>query len=384
MNNNLIPTKISEALYMASISDVHTGHKRNTTPEILSNLRAAFPDNAETAKLDIIWIAGDFFDSLLSQSDPYLYDIVIWVSEFLRTCKKYGIIVRVLRGTPSHDWDQPMLFAIMNEAAQIGADIKYVRDLSIEYIERFGITVLYVPDEWSTSSEETLSQVHELLRAKGLDQVDYAIMHGQFEYQLPPHVKAQKHDSQAYLAIVRRLIFIGHVHIFSTLDRIVAQGSFDRLNHGEESPKGHVRALVRADGEYELSFVENKNAKKFVTIRCLGLSLEETIAKADEVCAKLPEGSFVRIETEHDNPVASNMLMLIRRHPHVNWSEMVLRGNEQQEKVVEEIEKLIDFTPITITRDNVVDLLIQRIVSTAPEGEIMEEVQQILEGILDD
>ena len=382
--SNLIRTKISEALHMASVSDVHTGHKRNTTPEILSNLRAAFPDNAETGKLDIIWIAGDFFDSLLSQSDPHLYDIVLWVSSFLRMCKKHDIVVRVLRGTPSHDWEQPMLFAIMNEAAEIGADIKYVRELSIEYIERFGITVLYVPDEWSTTSENTLSQVQELLRAKGLDQVDYAIMHGQFEYQLPPHVKAQKHDSQAYLAIVRRLIFIGHVHIFSTLDRIIAQGSFDRLSHGEESPKGHVRALVRSNGEYEVTFVENKHAKKFVTINCLRLSLEETIAKIDAVCTQLPEGSFARVEAEHDNPITSNLVMLIRRHPHITWSDHVLRGNEEQEKLVEEVEEDLEYTPITITPDNIVGLLMQRISALAPPAEVLDEVESILEGSLNE
>jgi len=65
------------------------------------------------------------------------------------------------------------------------------------------IWVGFVPDESAPTTYQKLSQIHDLLRTKGLDQVDQIFMHGQFGYQLPPHVKPQKHSSDAYLSITR-------------------------------------------------------------------------------------------------------------------------------------------------------------------------------------
>ena len=56
-------------LNIACISDIHLGNKRNNARNIIKNLYAAFPDNSKTGELDIIFIAGDVFDSLFSLSD---------------------------------------------------------------------------------------------------------------------------------------------------------------------------------------------------------------------------------------------------------------------------------------------------------------------------
>ena len=78
------------------------------------------------------------------------------------------------------------------------------------------------------------------------------------------------------------LIFIGHVHKSSQYGRIIAQGSFDRLSHGEEDPKGHMRATRKTDGTHDIVFIENKKAKKYITISCLYLPIEDAISKIDK------------------------------------------------------------------------------------------------------
>lgn len=363
----------------AIISDIHLGHRRNGTRGIVVNLRDAFPDNAETAKLDIVWLAGDVFDDLLQLSDEDIADIDFWIADFLRICKKYNIMVRVLEGTPSHDWKQSQRFVTMNEAAKIHADLKYVTTLSIEYIERFGVTVLYVPDEWELTTEKTLGQVYELLRAKGLDKVDYAIMHGQFAHQLPAHVKAPSHDSEAYLSIVREAIFIGHVHTYSRYHRIIAQGSFDRLAHGEEQPKGHVRFFKRANGDFDLEFRENFGAKRFVTIDCLGMDLEQTLEAVDKVVITLPDESFVRVESESTNPIYSNMDLLIRNYPFITFSKLT-RQDEEEERLVIEDQSL--FVPITLTRENLAGLLMERLSNNGATDGLLSRSENILKRIL--
>jgi hypothetical protein len=363
----------------AVVSDIHLGHRRNGTRGIVINLRDAFPDNAQTGELDIIWLAGDVFDDLLQLSDEDLADIDFWIADFLRICKKWNISVRVLEGTPSHDWKQSQRFVTMNEAAQIGADLKYVTTLSIEYIEHLGINVLYVPDEWELTTEKTLGQVHELLRAKGLDKVDYAIMHGQFAHQLPDHVKAQSHDSEAYLSIVKELIFIGHVHTYSRYKRILAQGSFDRLAHGEEAPKGHLRFFKQTNGDMQVQFHENFNAMRFITIKCLGMDLEQTLEEVDKVVLTLPDESFVRVESESTNPIFANMDLLIRNYPFIQFSKLS-REDAESEKALIEDQTL--FVPITITRDNIVPLLMERLASNGATDALFSRSERILQRII--
>src|ERR1700739_1745074 len=93
-------------LNIASISDVHLGASRTPTTGILKNLRAAFPDNEETAQLDLICFVGDVFDTLLTLNYDDLVAIKLWINDFLRLCAKHDIVVYVLEGTPSHDWWQ--------------------------------------------------------------------------------------------------------------------------------------------------------------------------------------------------------------------------------------------------------------------------------------
>lgn len=348
---------------IAVFSDIHLGHRRNPTVEILRNLYVALPDSPETAELDALFFAGDVFDDLLSLTDADLFEIDMWIAYVLRLCKKYNIVCRVLKGTPSHDWDQSQRFEAINEVAEIGADLKYVKTLSVEYIEQIGKTVLYVPDEWEITTDKTLSQVRELLRAKGLDKVDIGIMHGQFDYQVPEMLRARipVHDSKAYLSLVSGVIAIGHVHRFSQYKWIVAQGSTDRLTHGEEEPKGHVRITLRRDGTRDIKFVETVGAKKFVTVTCVGMDIDQTLNEIGRVAGDLPAGSFVRVEADDTNPIFTNMDVLIRHFPLFTFSKLARDTGEDSEVQVEEIVDETLFVPITITDENIHPLLMARL-----------------------
>lgn len=347
-----------QPLRIATVGDIHLGHPRVPTSEIVANLRVAFPDNAETAQLDLIIIEGDVFDNLLELPDDDVVDIDMWIFYMLRICAKHDIVLLVLEGTPLHDRFQSQRFVTLNEITELNCNLIYVKTVSVEYIAKLGIHVLCVPDEAHPTPERTLKEVRELLRAKGLTQVDYAVMHGMFEYQVPAGAHGVHfHEADAYLELVRHLIFIGHVHTFTRYKRIIASGSFDRLAHNEEEPKGHTRAEVW-NGNYNVTFVENEGAKKFVTVDCRGLSLEETLAKVNEEAGMLPVGSFVRVRAEESNPILSHMELLIRNYPLFTWAKKA----EGEEKEVEfEDEQEFVYTPITLTRENIPTMLMERI-----------------------
>lgn len=358
---------------IAATGDLHFGHVRHSKEEMILRFKAKFPRNAETARLDVISLGGDIYDHLLSlphEAVPIIDEWIIWL---LRLCKALDIQLWVLRGTPSHDRDQGKRFEILNETLNIGCDLLYVDELKIIYLPRFGINVLFVPDEWNDSSEKTLEEVHQLMRISGITKVDYAIMHGQFEYQLPPVVKAQKHSSEAYLKIVDKLIFINHVHLFTRLDRIIAPGSFDRISHGEEGPKGHVRTIVRASDDFELEFIETENAKIFKSIHCRGLTYDESHEKVMAESEYLPDGSHVRIVADIGNPILLSVGTYEKERPQYIWN--ALAKTDEDKTLIQQTELLQskeEYIPIEINRDNVEKLVLDSMLSKNINPEIIK------------
>jgi DNA repair exonuclease SbcCD nuclease subunit len=370
-------------LKIAVISDIHLAAKNNPTKNIINNLCNALPDNEETAELDIVFLAGDVFDRLVNLPEDEVFEIDMFICYLLQLCKKHNIKLRVLDGTKSHDWFQSARFVELNNIVKYKTDVVYVRDLSIEYIEEYGINILYVPDEWSTSTQDTLDQVRTLLSVKGLDKVDFAIMHGQFDYQMPLLAKKiPVHDSKAYLDIVREYIFIGHVHTHTFFDRIVAQGSFDRLSHGEEEPKGHVRAEINLDtSEKQWFFIENKGAKIYKTIKCSDrLNLESSLNKIKTQIKNVPDYSAIRVYANKGHPILENKHELTKIAPLMVWTVFGKEEQTKEQKFAEE-DKAIE-SGITITSENIHDLLMGKIEAIEVNDLIYNKCSELLKEII--
>lgn len=349
-------------LRIASFSDLHLGHPNNSPEEMIPSLKSSLPLDRESALLDVVVLAGDIYDHQLPLPHADVATIDEWIVWKLRQCKKLDIALWVLRGTPSHDVTQPERFELLNKAMDIGCDLTYVDELKIVWMPKFGIHVLFVPDEWTDSAEKTLEEVHQLLRIAGIKKVDYAIMHGQFEYQLPAVVKAQKHNAEAYLSIVDKLIFIGHVHQFSRFERIIAQGSHNRMTQGDEKPKGHVRAIVRSSDDYEITFVENTDAKIFKTINCRGLDYEQSYEKVINESIDYPDGSFLRILADLGNPILQAVSTIEKIKPYYRWSSLAKADDDKS--FIEQTELLQskqEYIPIELNKNNIEKLLIDKL-----------------------
>ena len=349
---------------IASISDIHLGHKRNKTENIIANLNKYLSNGAFMSTIDLLFIAGDVFDELLDLSNPDIAKIDLWIARLLLWATRNDVQICVLEGTPSHDRGQSNRFVTINtlmaHSGHKGADLLYVDTLSIVYLERFNLNVLFVPDEWGPSAEDTLDQVRALMRDKGLTQVDLGIMHGLFPHQLDidiPHLS--RHDNVAYTALVKYFISIGHIHTFSQFDNIIAQGSFDRLSHNEEEAKGFIRAEINEDGTYVVTFIENKTAATFKTITCNHDSVTENLLWIDQQTKDLRTGSFCRIEAHYQNPIHSNMSVIKERWPCFTWSE-IKRGKEKKESKIAIDHKNI-YVPIVLDRVNLPNQLLDRI-----------------------
>lgn len=363
-------SKDGKTIRVAALGDIHLGHHKTHTSFIIENLRRAFPDNDETGQLDLILFEGDVFDRLLVFPSEASVEITYWIMEFLSICMKRNIIVRVLEGTPSHDWRQSLIFDTLNKAMGGHVDLKYVDKLCVEYIEPLGLNVLYVPDEWAPECDEVWRQVKDTLSSHGLEKVDIACMHGAFNYQIP--MSHNTHVPERYLSIVDGYIFIGHVHKHNPLNRILPAGSFDRLCHGEEEPKGHVRATFYPDGRMEYEFVPNLGAKIYKTLDLQDLPLSEALL-ALKVVEGYPDGSHFRIRLKRSDDLYASLSAVREMYPQFHWIT-------QQEELEQSVERVkVDHTlpqPISITSENVEALIFGRI--SHYEQRILDQVSNVL------
>ena len=242
-------------------------------------------------------------------------------------------------------------------------NIMYIDKLFIEKNDRFGITVLYIPDELNHDNADTLRQVKELLIENNLTQVDIAIMHGQFEYQIPeiakPHIK---HNLEEYEKIVKYFISIGHVHMQSNMGKAYAQGSPDRLRHGEEEDKGFYRFNI-SDKGVKAEFVINKNARTFKTFKFAMNDTDELISQLDNRLKNIRPDSFIRVLVNKDHPVLKKKDILDKRYPTINFTVDTLE-KKVSKKTTEVIEDYKVYEPIIITRNTIATLLRDRISMT--------------------
>jgi len=250
-----------------NLSDIHLGHDKNKTENIVDNLRTFFKVYDKYLKtLDLLTISGDIFDRLLTTNSADYHLAYEWLTELVILCEKYGIILRILEGTPSHDWGQAKLLYSMMSKLNINSNFKYFDILDIEYIEELNINVLYIPDEWKTKLSDVYLDVIAKLKEKNLTKVDIIIMHGAFSYQLPDFLD-HTHDPKLYTKLAHGPIITGHVHIRSRYKNIIIPGSFDSLSHSDDNEKKGGLYIKYDEGnhKWDYKYLDNENALKFFT-----------------------------------------------------------------------------------------------------------------------
>lgn len=359
------------------LSDIHLGHSRNQTSEILHNLDLFFNYFTKYKDLDALFIAGDLFDTLLDNHTSEYHDIVIWISRLMDFCSRNNIKLRVLEGTPSHDWNQCKIFKTLHDISKTNIDFKYINNIYIEFLEDKGLYILYVPDEATESSKTTYTYIKQLMFDLAISTVDIAIMHGMFGFQMNNIVTNQTHNETDYLDIVKYYIHIGHIHTHNKSSRIIAQGSFDRLAHGEEENKGCVLAIVdKVSDNYNYEFLINTNAKIFKTINIpKNYTLEQTIEKLDKSILSYPIGSYIRIKAIKDHIVYQAFEEIKKRYINYTLSKKNEEDLVSDNKLIDDITNTEDiYDIITITKDNIVDLLLSNLTNNELNQDRVKEI----------
>jgi DNA repair exonuclease SbcCD nuclease subunit len=335
------------------VSDIHLGHKNTPTVHIVKNL-IRFICTDDNQDLDVIFIAGDVFDRLLDLNAESVHGCLHFFNTIIRYCFNNQIKLRVLEGTPSHDWQQCKTLVRINELKNNKCDLKYFTVLDIEYMEDLKLHVLYIPDEWVNDHVVLEKEIAAKLQEHNLTKVDVAILHGQFEYQvLGKPYKGFFFQEQYFLNIVKGYIHVGHYHTHSYYDRIVAQGSFDRLVHGEEGDKGYVKVVVGTKPSYQ--FIVNTNAYIYKTIR---VTSRTTLDSLDRVIHKLPRHSHVRLSVDPSSEFNMGFDELKVRYPDY-YLKKLIKSEDIEKTVTSHVldSTEIDFHALGYSNGNILESL---------------------------
>lgn len=363
---NYLPNLKKDVSYL-TISDIHLFNDQNHTDHITKSLMDfmdGYSSGSRFAKLDIIFIAGDIFDDTRDTKHPDNFSAHLWMSLLMEFCKRHGIKLRILEGTPGHDYGQAKTFRPLAAGFGPELDFKYIEFLSFEKMEDLGLTILYVPDEWAGSAAVCKEQIIKMMEENDIEMFDIACMHGMFDFQIPElgeHIL--KHDSEWYLSIVRAFINIGHDHKPKFHFRIIIQGSFDRMAHGEEHPKGGVVCYLQMDGHHRFEFIENKNARIFKTITVKTNDLEKAVEQVSKALSKLPLHSHVRISTSKTNPILGILEEFKRAHPTLKFKkhEDKKQSDNPRDALSEAVSLVDTYVSVSLTKLNIIDMVLDNL-----------------------
>lgn len=249
-----------------SISDLHIGHNK-VSPTIMYRNIVKFIYPLLRGEIDILLIIGDFFHKLVHMDTLTSHIANLIIAELISLSVEYGFKIRVVRGTFHHDRDQLEHFESANNGRAIKADLKLFSTMSIETVEDLGLTLLYVPDDLPYDNAQ--SEIVRKIKEYGLNKVDIMAIHGYCKHEIPADIPIQPYncfDSKFLEEYVNYVILKGHVHSPHVYHATITNGSFERMEHGQEEKKGFFIIHIK-DNKHTYSFIENTDTYLFKTIQ---------------------------------------------------------------------------------------------------------------------
>lgn len=340
-----------------AVSDVHLGCPR-LDPYLLHKRFVKYLYPQITSDIKILFICGDFFDSLLNLSSVSSREAMIIITELKELCRSVDCDLRVLRGTFSHDRNQPLHFINGDDPDDLS--VKMFDKISFEYHEKTGLNIVYVPD--NHGSADIYEEISNLLQSHNVEKADILVHHGYFIHMFPPGVKPDKNalDVDLISRYVKGCVLNGHVHRTSIYRNVISVGSFDRLAHDEEDPKGFYR--IDIDQNYSFKFIENKDATKFLTIDLMSFGEDGSAAityftkKWSDMISRFTKGEPIHIRFKTDSkPVAEGCKQAAKEL----WEDVIVDSAKvtKREQILENINTNLGELPI-ITPANLEELIL--------------------------
>lgn len=271
------------------ISDVHLLNPEVPSEHIIESIEEFITPDM-WARATGLFFPGDLIDRLIS-AEAFIdkYDCVLdGFENLLRNSKRFNVPIRIVKGTPFHDWNLVKWLLKVNKLTGINADIRYFDDVHLEYDDVLKLWMAYIPDAIRSTPEQVYDELVEKMKTLGCSKIHYILAHGYFDFQ-------NTHDSPAYDTakfsdLVEYAIFCGHDHGNKSFMKVHVPGSFERLRYGEEHPKGGLISQVIGN-THRVIFKENKRAANIRTVDFTGMDDETLMTRVNEEISKQMQGT---------------------------------------------------------------------------------------------
>lgn len=228
-------------------------------------------DRGNLQKIDLIVIAGDYFDSQLNLNSRRAIKALDWFDELYSKAVSRGIPIRMIRGTLSHDADQMDVFRKYDLNFKL-----FTKCTSEETLP--GLRCVYCPDEVMDTRTYLLEYMDELLAENAV-----GFFHGSFDTVIKQDIDVTQlltEEPEEIMKLITSITFPmnyfqrvvkycwvgGHWHDGNTYDNVYYTGSPTRWIHGENEPKGFGFLSIDTDAErYYYRKILNPIAPQFNT-----------------------------------------------------------------------------------------------------------------------
>lgn len=331
---------------VATLADLHWNA---VSPEkMYHQLADVFIEYIRKHKVDMIVIAGDYYDSIISLNSKSAKLSMLFMTSLVNISKLTGVkFIRCIKGTSSHDNTQLENLKVFENDVDI--DFKIYETVTKEDIN--GYHILFLPEEY-------MKNVSEFYEDFTNEKYDFIFGHGMFKEtsfvaskqdSAITLSKAPVFDSGKMIELCKGPILFGHIHSSCVIKKkITYVGSFSRWVYGEEEPKGFYLTLMNDDGTWKNEFVENTEAERYDTVVVTNLNRYSSTPEKFFQDMELLRKDYLRISFVLDsNEDNSYMLNLIReyyaKNPNyklkITDKTVALREAKQEERMEELMEK---------------------------------------------
>lgn len=363
----------------AVIADIHFGAIK---PEILyQELREEFLAFLKDKYIDMVVIAGDFYNSIISLNSQSALKSFMFMQELVTQCEMNGVkYIRIIEGTLSHDNFQILNFRMHERNTKLS--FKIITKVEKEVLPE-GIKILYLPEEYM---ENPITYYEPFVYVKP-KYYDFIFGHGMFretaftkddgESQIS---KAPIWDSKLLGTITRGPIFFGHIHTSQVIRKhIYYTGSFSRWVYGQEEDKGfYLCAYDTATGKYAVEFKKNKLARPYDTVT---LNMSQYSGDLDSLVAtfkKLKQDHLrIQILIDAQEKDFSYELSFLKEYftgkPGYKLDLVDKREKVQQEQIEAKVNKLLEDYNFLFDKTLPVSTKIHKFIKRKYKREVSEE-----------
>lgn len=251
---------------IAVIADIHWGAEPY---QLMTKNLELFLEFIRQADVDMVVIAGDYFDYRLQLNSPTAIASIAWFDHFYQTCKKSNVkAIRIIKGTQEHDNEQLEVFRTYEEE-----DNDYLRIYNTTSSDEPlpGLRCVYCPDETMN-----LREYHMTYCDKFFPTPDIGFFHGNFDTILPSiefdriqdhNLKTMIYEYEKFSRLIKGPLISGHWHTAMSHESLYYVGSYDRWKFNEEEDKGFIYCEYDTEShQYYIHRIINPLAKKYDTI----------------------------------------------------------------------------------------------------------------------